>query len=106
MRLGLAVEVVLDLGVVIDVVEARFVVLATFGIVADDHARRLDQAGLDGVVQAEVADDPAEQRFLAALLAGGSERRGGEVVAGQNAARACECGRARRSTSWLLRALL
>ena len=56
-------------------------------VVANDHPRGLDQSGLDGVVQAEVAHDPAEQRLLGTPFARWCERRGGEVVAGQNAAR-------------------
>ena len=56
---GPAVQIVLDLRVVVDVVEAGFPGAGVGqGVVPDDHPRRLDEAGLDGVVQAEVAETP------------------------------------------------
>ena len=83
-----SVQVVLDLGVVVDVVEARPVGLGVRArVVANHHAWRLDEPSLDGVVQAEVAHDPAEQRFLGTPLPGWRERGGGEVTAGQDTAR-------------------
>ncbi len=87
-RRGLAVQVVGHFRVAVEVVEARAVGAGVGqGVIADDHPRRLDQPRLDGVGQAEVADDPAEQRFLGAALAAGGERRGREVVGGQDAPR-------------------
>ena len=72
---ALRFKIVLDLRVVVDVVEPRFVVFASgIAVVAHDDARRFHQPRLDRVVQPEVADDPAEQRFLAALLARRRER--------------------------------
>ena len=85
---GPAVQVVLDLRVAVDVVEAGFPGAGIGqGVVPDDHPRRLDEAGLDGVVQAEVAHDPAEQRLLRAPPAGRGEGGRGEVVAAEDAAR-------------------
>ena len=56
---GPAVQVVLDLRVVVDVVEAGLPGAGIGqGVVPDDHPRRLDEAGLDGVVQPEVAETP------------------------------------------------
>ena len=90
-RRGPAVQVVPYLRVVVDVVEAGAVgPRVGRRIVAHHHARRLDQTGLDGVVQSEVAHDPVEQRLLGAAPAGRHERRGGEVVAAQDAARAVD----------------
>lgn len=71
-RLGAAIQVVFYFRVVVDVVEPRAV---GFGVrqdvVADDDARRLDQARFNGIIQPEVADDPAEQSLLAAPAAAG-----------------------------------
>ena len=90
-RRGLAVEVVLHLRVVVEVVEAGPVALGVRrGVVAHHHARRLDQARLDGVVESEVAHDPVEQRFPGGLPARRHERRRREVVAAQDAARAVD----------------
>ena len=59
---GPAVQIVLDLRVVVDVVEAGFPGAGVGqGVVPDDHPRRLDEAGLDGVVQAEVAETPGSR---------------------------------------------
>ena len=83
-----AVQVVFHFPVVVDVVEAGAVRLGVgHGVVSDYHARGLDQAGLDGVVQAEIADYPPEQVFFRALPSRRSERRCGEVVAIEDAAR-------------------
>src|SRR6266581_2800913 len=57
-------------------------------VIADNNTGSLDEAGFDGVVEAEVADDPLEQSFLAAALAGRSEGGGGEIEAAENAASA------------------
>ncbi len=89
-RFYFLVDVVLNSLVRIDVVEAGFEVFPEFGIVANDNARSFDQSGFDGVIQAEIADDPLEQCFLAAALAGGSEGRGGQVEAGKDAAGAMD----------------
>ena len=89
LRLRLAVQVILHITVVVDVVEARTVRLRVGNrIVSDYHARRLDQAGLDGVVQAEIADDPSKQILLRALPPRRGERRRGEIVASADAPRA------------------
>ena len=91
-RLRLLVQVVLDFRVVVEAVEARAERLLVFGfgglrgggVFADHDARGLDEAGLDGVVEAEVAHDPLEER-LAGLRAGaGDEGRRGEVVADED----------------------
>ena len=59
--LGAPVEVVLYGSIVVNVVETRLVRRGVrYCVVANDHPRGLDQSGLDGVVQAEVAHDPAE----------------------------------------------
>ena len=72
-------------------VEARLVGLGVgYRVVPHHHARRLDQARLDGVVEPEVAHDPVEQRFRGAAPARRHERRGREVVAAQDAARAVD----------------
>ena len=59
-------------------------------VVPYDDARRLHEAGLDRVVEAEVGDDPAKECLLGALLARRHEGRGGEVEARQDAARAVD----------------
>ena len=88
LRLRPPVQVILDFGIVVDVVEAVFVSLGVrYRIVADHHARRLDQPGLDGVVQPEITHDPGEQRLLGAFLTRRREGGGGEVVAGEYASR-------------------
>ncbi|MBT9175219.1 MAG: hypothetical protein DDT22_00893 [candidate division WS2 bacterium] len=87
-RTGRTVQVVFYVRVVVDVVEARFVGLdGGHDVVAHHHARGLDQPRFDGVVQPKVADDPAEERLLAALLARRREGRGGKVVAGEDTPR-------------------
>ena len=87
-RPGPAVQVVFDLRVVIDVVQARLIGLGVrHRVVADHNARGFHQAGLNGVVQTKIADDPAEQPFLGAFLAGWREGRSGKVVAGEDATR-------------------
>jgi len=89
--LGPAVQVVLDVRVTVDVVQAALVGFGVrHGIVADHHARRFHQAGLDGVVQAKVAHNPAEQRFLAGLLARRRERRSRKVITRLDPARALQ----------------
>jgi len=42
-------------------VEPGFEILSELGVIANDYARRFDQAGFNGVVEAEVADDPAKR---------------------------------------------
>ena len=57
LRPGLAVQVVLDVRVVIDVIEPRFVGPGVrHGVIAHHDARRLHQPALDGVVEPEVAE--------------------------------------------------
>src|ERR1039458_831076 len=56
-------------------------------IVSDFGLNDAIKAGLDSIVQAEVAHDPPEQCFLGAALARGRERRCREVMTRQNAAR-------------------
>ena len=88
LRSGRPVQIVPDFRIAVDVVEAGLVRPGVgHGVVADHHPRRLDQAGLDGVVQSEIAHDPVEQRFLGTSLARRREGCGGEVVADENAAR-------------------
>ena len=80
MRFGLAVQVFGNGRVAVDVVEFRSQRLGIRNrVVADNDARRLDQPRLDRVVQAEIRDDPVEQRGVGALLASRRERRGREV---------------------------
>ena len=65
-------QAAIHLRVVVDVVQARLVGPGVRdGIVAHDHARRLDETGFNGVVQAKVADDPAEEGFIALFLPDG-----------------------------------
>ncbi len=83
-----AVEVVRHLGVAVEVVELRAEGFRIGQrIVAHDHPRRLHQPGLDGVVESEIRDDPAEQPLLRVRLAGRREGRGGKIEATQDAAR-------------------
>src|SRR5216683_5701451 len=89
-RLYFPVDVVFHARVRVDVVKAGFEILPKPCVIADNDTGSLNEARFDGVVEAEVADDPLEQSFLAAALAGGSERRGGEVEARQNAASAVD----------------
>ena len=47
---------------------------------ATGHAGHLDDAGLDGVDQREVGDDPGEERPFGIARAAQEERRGRQVV--------------------------
>ncbi len=59
-RLHFAVNVVFDVRVGIDVVQTGFEVLSKTRVIADNDTGSLDQSRFDGVVQAEVANDPLE----------------------------------------------
>ena len=85
-RLYFPVDVVFHARVRVDVVKAGFEILPKPCVIADNNTGSLDEAGFDGVVEAEVADDPLEQSFLAASLARGSEGGGGEIETGENPA--------------------
>ena len=54
--------------------------VALHGVVGDRNAGNLDDAGLDGVDQGEVGDDPGEQRSLGIARAAEEERGGRQVV--------------------------
>ena len=58
--LRLAIQIVFYLVVVVEMIEPRFVVGRQPAVVANDHPRRFYQSRFDGVVQAEIAHDPAE----------------------------------------------
>ena len=94
--LRLLVQVVLDFRVVVEAVEARAERLLAFGgfrgggVFADHDARGLDEAGLDGVVEAEVAHDPLEEGLAGFRAGAGDEGRRGEVVADEDFPRAVE----------------
>ena len=45
-------------------------------IIPHDNTGRLDQAGLNAVIQAKVTDDPSEQGFLIVSLTGGGKGSG------------------------------
>jgi hypothetical protein len=49
-RFDLLVDVVLDGGVRVDVIQAGLEVLGELGVVADDDAWSFDEAGFNGVV--------------------------------------------------------
>ncbi len=54
-------------------------------VIPDDDTGRFHKAGFDRVIQAEVTNDPIEQSFLPAFLAGRGEWSRSEVVADQDA---------------------
>ena len=86
-----SIQIILHFRIVVYVVQARFVGGGIrHRIVAHHHSRRLHQSRFNGVVQAEVADDPIEQRLFGTGTAGGREGRGGEVVAAQHATRSVD----------------
>ena len=58
---------------------------AGHGVVGDGDAGHLDDAGLDGVDEGEVGDDPGEECPLRVAGAAEEERGGGEVVDGLDA---------------------
>jgi hypothetical protein len=81
------IQILGDLGLAVQVIQLAAVGLRVRQrVVADYHARRLHQAGLDRVVQAEVGDHPLEQGRLGAGLAGRCERRRRQVEAATDAA--------------------
>ena len=89
MRLGLSVQILPD--VFIDVIELGCVALGIGNsIISDDHPGGLHQAGFYGIIKAKVAYYPGKERLFAGCLAGGSKRRGREVIAAQDASGADE----------------
>ena len=80
-----AVNIVLDGFIRIDMIQLRFEgIRVRHTVITDNHTRGLDQTGFNAIVQAEVADNPAEQCFFIVLFAGRRKRRGREVIAAQD----------------------
>ena len=75
-------------------------------IISDDHSGGLHQAGFYGIAQSKVADDPGKEGLLAGRLAGGSKRRGREVLAAQDAPDAVDSIQAAHPFGGLLDVLL
>src|SRR3546814_6288514 len=60
----LAIEILRNLRLPVEVVQLRAQFRVRQRAVTHHHARRLDQSAFDGVVEAEVRHDPAEQAFI------------------------------------------
>ena len=82
----LLIEIVFNGWVRVNVIQAGLEIFSELRIIANNDARRLHQPGFDGVIETEIADDPIEESFIPAALAGGRKGRGRKVEAGQNAA--------------------
>ncbi len=86
LRICVSVQIVFDIRVIVDMVEARFVGPGIWNSVIPDHyARGLDEAGLNSIIQSEVTHDPPEKRFFRAPPSQRCKWCGREIVASEDA---------------------